>query len=64
MYFPGLYDTTGRGSTIEPCPELDASSSDNTDGVVLNKDPVMLLNEFCQRSQQKVRYIILVTFYP
>jgi hypothetical protein len=47
----GLYDDNNK-STPELNTELEGSP--DGDGLVLNKDPVMLLNEFCQRSQQKV----------
>lgn len=53
--YSGLYDASnGSAADISP-PDLDGCDAADG-GIVLNKDPVMLLNEFCQRSQQKVHY--------
>lgn len=54
LIFIGLYNT--NGTSIDNPPDLEGTEAADG-GVVLNKDPVMLLNEFCQRSQQKVQII-------
>lgn len=52
----GLYNTSGNSAGEPP----DLQGTETTDGgVVLSKDPVMLLNEFCQRSQQKVKTVLI-----
>ncbi|XP_031548654.1 double-stranded RNA-specific adenosine deaminase-like [Actinia tenebrosa] len=46
----GLYDAKPNAAV----PELSVEPSAEGDGMTLTKDPVMLLNEYCQRSQKKI----------
>ncbi|XP_032233012.2 double-stranded RNA-specific adenosine deaminase [Nematostella vectensis] len=53
----GLYYLNEEPAVLTSLPGLAPEGSDSEQkGVVLDKDPVMLLNEYCQRSQLKITY--------
>lgn len=63
----GLYDTTEEsphwsvGSSDPSATQQMAGDATPAEAIVLHKDPIMLLNEHCQRNQLKVTRNFLMT---